>query len=725
MGGKKQTQDRRFRVLMLPWLAHGHLVPYLELANELHHRNFDIHFCSTPILLSSVKTSSSFHYDKIHTMEIHLPAGEFPELLPPSRHTTKDLPRHLILTLCKAFRMASPSFCDILDQIKPDLLIYDIFQPWAAEAAASREIPAVCYGITGAASMAFAHYLLRHRTTSGFPFPAICMRPHELKNLRKNYENVDLDERIAILRAMELSTKILLLNTSREIEGKYIDHLSALLGKTTVPIGSLIRVQEKEAAAEKEKDGEIMKWLDGKQKHSTLYLSFGSEYYLTREEIQEIAKGLELISSANFIWFVSARMAVELGIATEVMRDDDGRLYGEDIAEANFRRKLAASVSARKITAADGRYQACTERCLAKDESKSKGKNLVNVFHSSKDFNFPALQVAEPSLTEKLEPNAAAQSVDTSPRVRLSDGRCLAYRERGVPKNKSNYRIIIVHGFGSSKEMSFMASDELLEELGVYLLIYDRAGYGESDPNPKRSLKSEASDIEELADLMELGSKYYVIGVSLGCYPAWSCLKRIPNRLAGVALVVPFINYKWQSLPDALIKDDYRKQLCQWAIWVTRYTPGLLHWWLTQNLFPSATVLDKNPAFFCDKDLDVLKNTPGYQLFTQDGLRNRSVFDSLRQDFIVAFSKWDFDPLELGNPHPESECSVHLWQGYMDKVVPVELQRYMWKRLPWIQYHEVPQGGHMLVYDNAVCEAILRSLLLGEDSPLYMPNLGN
>lgn len=45
-----------------------------------------------------------------------------------------------------------------------------------------------------------------------------------------------------------------------------------------------------------------------------------------------------------------------------------------------------------------------------------------------------------------------------SPRVRLSDGRHLAYRERGVPKDKSKYKIIIVHGFGSSKEMTFMAA---------------------------------------------------------------------------------------------------------------------------------------------------------------------------------------------------------------------------------------------------------------------------
>lgn len=61
-------------------------------------------------------------------------------------------------------------------------------------------------------------------------------------------------------------------------------------------------------------------------------------------------------------------------------------------------------------------------------------------------------------------------------------------------------------------------------------MMYDRAGYGESDPNPMRSLKSEASDIEELVDKLQLGPKVYVIGVSLGCYPAWSCLRRIPNR---------------------------------------------------------------------------------------------------------------------------------------------------------------------------------------------------
>lgn len=71
---------------------------------------------------------------------------------------------------------------------------------------------------------------------------------------------------------------------------------------------------------------------------------------------------------------------------------------------------------------------------------------------------------------------------------------------------------------------------ELMNELGLYLLTFDRAGYGESDPNPKRSVKSEAFDIQELADQLQLGPKFYAIGVSMGSYSTWACLKYIPHR---------------------------------------------------------------------------------------------------------------------------------------------------------------------------------------------------
>ncbi len=57
-----------------------------------------------------------------------------------------------------------------------------------------------------------------------------------------------------------------------------------------------------------------------------------------------------------------------------------------------------------------------------------------------------------------------------SPRIRLSDGRYLAYTEKGVPKNQSKYKIIIVHGFGSSKEMNFLAPQ--VKASTFYLLLF-------------------------------------------------------------------------------------------------------------------------------------------------------------------------------------------------------------------------------------------------------------
>lgn len=41
----------------------------------------------------------------------------------------------------------------------------------------------------------------------------------------------------------------------------------------------------------------------------------------------------------------------------------------------------------------------------------------------------------------------------TSSRIKLSDGRHLAYREKGVPKEKARHKVILVHGYDSSKDL--------------------------------------------------------------------------------------------------------------------------------------------------------------------------------------------------------------------------------------------------------------------------------
>lgn len=112
-----------------------------------------------------------------------------------------------------------------------------------------------------------------------------------------------------------------------------------------------------------------------------------------------------------------------------------------------------------------------------------------------------------------------------------------------------------------------------------------------------------------------------------------------------------------------------------------------------------------------------------YVFILQDKLRQRGVFDTLRNDFTVAFSNWEFDPMDLSNPFPQNQSSVHIWQGYEDKVVPFQLQRYVSSKLPWIQYHEVPDGGHLIVHYNGLSEAIVRALLYQENPLWYKPSL--
>ena len=45
----------------------------------------------------------------------------------------------------------------------------------------------------------------------------------------------------------------------------------------------------------------------------------------------------------------------------------------------------------------------------------------------------------------------------TSPRVKLGDGRHLAYREAGVSKEEAKYKIVVIHGFDSSKDQNLPA----------------------------------------------------------------------------------------------------------------------------------------------------------------------------------------------------------------------------------------------------------------------------
>ncbi|KAL0322145.1 UNVERIFIED_CONTAM: hypothetical protein Scaly_2510900 [Sesamum calycinum] len=315
------------------------------------------------------------------------------------------------------------------------------------------------------------------------------------------------------------------------------------------------------------------------------------------------------------------------------------------------------------------------------------------------------------------------------PRIRLRDGRHLAYKEHGVPKETATYKIILVHGFGSSRHEASIATSELVQKLGIYFVSFDRPGYGQSDPDPKRTIQSTALDIEELADKLELGPKFYIIGTSMGGQVVWGCLKYISHRLAGATLIAPVVNYWWPSFPSNLSAEAYLLQFRQdqWALRVAHHAPWLVYWWNTQKWFPPSSAVAGKPKFTAP-DLKVLSKLavrlanrlitiesnimPAYQ---QEYAMQQGVYESLHRDMMVGFGHWDFDPMKLENPFPDGQGSVHVWQGDEDGMVPVILQRYVAKKLPWIQYHELPNAGHLFAFaESSVKDAILNALLTGD-----------
>ncbi|KAK4388478.1 UDP-glucosyltransferase 29 [Sesamum angolense] len=328
--------ETNFRILMFPWLAHGHIFPYLELSKRLLIRkNFYIYICSTPINFPSINTfiRNNNLSESIGVVQLHLqPSYE----LPPHYHTTKNLPSHLVFTLLEAFQTAKSSFSDIITTLKPDLVIFDIFQPWAARLASSQGIPAVHFAPLGAATRSYCyHHYVRRHPDGDFPFQELRFGDdNEKKSLdglfQFMYYNVfDEDEDVVFVN-YRLSTDIALLKTSRGLEGKYIDYVSAVCHRKLLPVGPLVADVNKDDD-EEEKYSDMMEWLSKKNQHSTVYISFGSEYFLSKPEIEEIAKGLEL-SDTNFIWVI--RMLVEAGACVEVERDENGVYKGEEIAKA-------------------------------------------------------------------------------------------------------------------------------------------------------------------------------------------------------------------------------------------------------------------------------------------------------------------------------------------------------------------------------------------------------
>ncbi|KAJ6328689.1 hypothetical protein OIU77_010386 [Salix suchowensis] len=86
-----------------------------------------------------------------------------------------------------------------------------------------------------------------------------------------------------------------------EFEGDYLKLSERLTGKPVIPVGLLPREKPERKQFTDGRWGEIFKWLDDQKPRSVVFVGFGSECKLTKDQVYEIAHGVEL-SGLPFLW---------------------------------------------------------------------------------------------------------------------------------------------------------------------------------------------------------------------------------------------------------------------------------------------------------------------------------------------------------------------------------------------------------------------------------------
>jgi pimeloyl-ACP methyl ester carboxylesterase len=269
--------------------------------------------------------------------------------------------------------------------------------------------------------------------------------------------------------------------------------------------------------------------------------------------------------------------------------------------------------------------------------------------------------------------------------AKASDGRTLAFVQRGA---EDGVPVIVCHGTPGSR-CARHPDPQLYERHGVKMVVYDRPGYGDSEPHIGRSVADAASDIAAIAD--ELGfDRFAVVGGSGGAPHALACGALLQDRVLRVgALVTPAPSDTddfdfYEGLADINVREFGAAVQGRDAI------EAFIQPYVDQLRADPDAVLDEIVSELPEVDREIA---------ARDGFRSvmrESFVEAVRQgvrgwaDDDLAFAKsWDFEPEDV---HAE----VRLWQGELDVLAPRTHGEYVASRLPNARFELLEGGGHFL-----------------------------
>lgn len=256
--------------------------------------------------------------------------------------------------------------------------------------------------------------------------------------------------------------------------------------------------------------------------------------------------------------------------------------------------------------------------------------------------------------------------------ITVPDGRHIAVNCLGDPKGLP---VFLLHGTPGSRNGP-LPRPPLLYQLGIWLISYDRPGYGESDRQKGRTVADAALDVLDIADQLGL-AQFGIVGRSGGGPHALACAALLDkSRLCSVAVLVGLAPQEAKGLD-----------------WFEGMTSSNVNDYETASLDDDALIADltsradgirANPESMLET-LEKEMTEADKRIATDAGIRRRlleTYQEALKYgpygwiDDVFAFrSPWGFELSTIRTP-------VRLWHGDMDVFSPLAHSRWMAREIP-------------------------------------------
>nr|QTU90761.1 flavonoid 3-O-rhamnosyltransferase [Epimedium koreanum] len=290
-------------IAMFPWLPFGHVNPFIQLSNQLAANGYTISFLTTRDNLPKIEPHNHFP-DQIHIVPLDVkPPPPFPAMgqPPPSSAgapppADSNSPGLALLQLILATDSLEDEVESQLALIKPDIIIYE-FAHYIPAIANRLGIKSAFYCVTSATAVAY-HLVPACQPKSvddlthpppGHPPSKISLQHFEAQQFMLAFARfgggLTFHERITTAMS---GSDLIIMKTSKEMESKYCNYIKEQYKKPLVLAGLSLPEPETDDLEDRWES-----WLGQFAPESVLYVSFGSQDVLSKEQITELVLGLE------------------------------------------------------------------------------------------------------------------------------------------------------------------------------------------------------------------------------------------------------------------------------------------------------------------------------------------------------------------------------------------------------------------------------------------------